>query len=554
MAENSSAARVSSSYNNKPTEEPKVVPRHLLAPFILVTLLFALWGFANDITNPLVKAFKDVFVISNTQSSFVQMAFYGGYATMALPAALFIRRFSYKSGIIVGLALYATGALLSIPAASMVNFNLFLVALYVLTFGLAFLETTANPYILSMGPEKTATQRLNLAQAFNPIGSLTGMTVAILAILGSLQVQDFRDDVSQWRAERAAQFRSQDQATANSGALVDSIMELLNLDQDDGKPVDPKLEEYLDNLEADRNKPLDSELAAKLQLGEIDIDPEAASLADIRYDSVLTKALKAYKTGEIETFRGKPHKKMQVQDLKVVRAPYVAIGLLVLVVLMVFAFMKMPKTGGHHKRLHLKETFGSLLRNKQYLEGVVAQTFYVGAQIMCWTFIIHYATDLLGFTFAKAQAYNIIAMIIFCSSRFICTFLLKFFSPGRLLMTLSIGAMGLTLGAIFLSGMIGLYCLVGISACMSLMFPTIYGIALEGMGDEAKIASAGLIFAIVGGALMPPLQGRVIDLGMVGGLEAVRASFFVPFVSFVVIALYGLRTWKLHQAPTLEKV
>jgi len=202
-----------------------VVPRELVLPFALVTCLFALWGFANDLTNPLVKAFKDIFVISNMQSSFVQMAFYGGYATMALPAALFIRRFSYKSGILVGLALFATGALSFIPAASMANFNLFLAALYVLTFGLAFLETTANPYILSMGDARTATRRLNLAQAFNPIGSLTGMVVAIVATLVSLQVQDFRNDVSQYRAERAAEFRVDETAAAydHGGGVVQAV-------------------------------------------------------------------------------------------------------------------------------------------------------------------------------------------------------------------------------------------------------------------------------------------------------------------------------------------
>jgi len=175
-------------------EKPPVIPKQYLVPFILVTSLFALWGFANNVTDPLVAAFKDIFVISNSQSSWVQMAFYGGYATMAIPAALFIRKFSYKSGILVGLLLYATGAFLCIPAATNANFNLFLVALYVLTFGLAFLETTANPYILSMGDPKTATQRLNLAQAFNPLGSLSGMVIAGSVILGTINVEDFRND------------------------------------------------------------------------------------------------------------------------------------------------------------------------------------------------------------------------------------------------------------------------------------------------------------------------------------------------------------------------
>ena len=527
--------------------EPKTISREYLFPFILVTTLFALWGFANDITNPLVKAFKDVFVISNTQSSFVQAAFYGGYATMALPAAIFIRKFSYKAGIIVGLLLYTTGAMISIPAAAMVNFNLFLIALYVLTFGLAFLETTANPYILSMGDEATATRRLNFAQAFNPIGSLTGMTVAIFAILSNLQVQDFRNDVAQYRAEKAAVVRTANptEEAAKKG-IVDSLMAFLKLDQDDGLPVDPELASFLDSRESGRNAPISAEEMDRVKAREMTLDKDKASLADVPYDDVLAMSLTAYKDGEIAEFRGKPHGKMQGEDLKVVRTPYVVIGIIVFVVMLVFLFSKMPDTGGKHERMHLGATFRHLGRNKRYLEGVVAQTAYVGAQIMCWTFIIHYATDLLGFTFAKAQAYNVIAMIIFCSSRFVCTYLLKFVSPGRLLMTLAVGAMTLTLGAIFLQGMPGLYCLVGISACMSLMFPTIYGIALDGMGDEAKIASAGLIFAIVGGCLMPPLQGKLIDLGGIGGLEGVRVSFVLPFLCFVVVAIFGLRTFRIH--------
>jgi len=511
-----------------------VVPREILWPFALVTLLFALWGFANDVTNPLVKAFKDVFIISNAQSSLVQFAFYGGYATMALPAALFIRRFSYKSGILVGLALYATGAMLSIPAASLAHFNLFLVALYVLTFGLAFLETTANPYVLSMGPAPTATRRLNLAQSFNPMGSLTGMAVAILVILSNLFVQDFRDDVAKYRAQLAAMVRPSVQTAVSDDA------------------IDPALKAWLDQEQAKRNPPLPAEEFEKAKKGQLKLDFEKDSLADIPYDEVLTRALKAYKAGEIQKYRGYTHAQFQDHDLKIVRKPYVGIGLVVLVVLVVFLVNRhMPETANHDKQLHLAATFKMLFRNWQYLEGVVAQTFYVGAQIMCWTFIIHYATELLGFSLAKAQTYNVVAMVIFVTSRFICTFLLKYFSPGRLLMTLAIGGILLTAGTIFIHGIFGLYCLVGISACMSLMFPTIYGIALHGMGEEAKVASAGLIFAIVGGALMPPLQGRIIDMvnqsGGWMGLEGERVSFVLPLICFVVIALYGFRTFVVHK-------
>jgi FHS family L-fucose permease-like MFS transporter len=399
-------------------QKPDVIPSKFLLPFIMVTSLFALWGFANDITNPLVKAFREIFQISNAQSSLVQFAFYGGYATMAIPAAIFIRRYSYKAGIILGLALYASGAMLTIPASLMESFTMFLLGFYVLTFGLAFLETTANPYILSMGPEETATRRLNFAQAFNPMGSLTGMFVAMFYIQKQL-------------------------------------------------------------------------------------------------------------TGD------------RANDLEVVRTPYTVIGIVVLAVMVAFIFVKMPKQGDATGDVRFAATASRLLKNPNYVQGVMAQAFYVGAQIMCWTFIFHYAEDSLGMAPEVASRFNIAAMIIFCSSRFICTFLLKYFKPGKLLMLLALGGIGTTLGAIFLPGMPGLYSLVAISACMSLMFPTIYGIALNGLGDDAKLGSAGLIFAIVGGALMPPLQGSLIDFGEILGMSATRFSFFLPVVCFVVIAGYG---------------
>jgi len=244
--------------------------------------------------------------------------------------------------------------------------------------------------------------------------------------------------------------------------------------------------------------------------------------------------------------------RVQGQELNIVRLPYLVIGLVLLVMILIFAVSKMPKSAPHDLEVHVWQTAKRLFRNKRYLEGVVAQGFYVGAQIMCWTFIIHYAKFNLGWEASKAQRYNIIAMIIFCSSRFICTYLLKFFSPGRLLMSLAIGGIVTTLGAIFVQGIVGLYSLIAISACMSLMFPTIYGIALDGLGQDAKLGSAGLIFAIVGGALMPPLQGRIIDLGgesgMLLGFPAVSASFVLPLICFLIIALYGYRSYRFHHS------
>ncbi len=431
------------------TGKPAVIPAAMIFPFVIVTSLFALWGFANDITNPMVAAFKNVLLISNFESSLVQFAFYGGYCIMAIPAALFIKRFSYKTGIVVGLFLYATGCLLFIPSGNMMQFWAFLVAYFVMTSGLSFLETSANPYILSMGPSDTATRRLNFAQAFNPIGSLTGMLIAKNMILEKL-----------------------DSTTETARRALAS--------------TDPDL------------------------------------LGKIRH-----------------------------HDIGIISTPYIVLGVVVLSAMILFMILKLPKgTGEEDNKLHIGGTFKRLLANGRYVEGVIAQAFYVGAQIMCWTFIIQYAESELGMPKATAQMYNMAAMILFVSSRFICTYLLKYFKPGSLLMALAIGGGILTLGAIFVKGMPGLYSLVGISACMSLMFPTIYGIALKGVGDDAKLGAAGLILAIGGGCLMPPMQGKILDMSAFNlgfmTLSSARMSFVLPLICFVVIAIFGLRTAKEH--------
>lgn len=459
-------------FDNKTGKLIPILSKQMIFPFVLVAILFPLWGFANDVTNPLVKAFKDIFLISNTQSSMVQFAFYLGYGVMAVPAAIFIRNYSYKAGILLGLMLYAIGAILFIPASLTMEFNYFLAALCIITCGLALLETTANPYILSMGHKDTATQRLNLAQAFNPIGSLTGMFVASTYILNKLQVEEFR------AAERSAH-------------------------------------------------------------------PEYAEMLPSVVDGKLTSALQ-----EFSVSNPVEHQAMQAADLVTVRGPYVAIAIIVTLLFILFLFAKLPKTMSHDHPLtkkELKETFGRLFQNKRYLEGVIAQAFYVGAQIMCWTFIIHYGMTVVGLTAAEAQSYNIIAMGVFLLNRFICTFILSYIKPGQMLMLLACGATVFTVGAIFLNGMIGLYSLIGISGCMSLMFPTIYGIALKDMGDDASLASAGLVMAIVGGALMPPLQASLIDgEPLISSLSSVQTSFVLPLICFIVIAIFGYRAHNIH--------
>lgn len=434
----------------------KLIEKKYLITFILITSLFALWGFANDITNPMVAAFQTVMELSAAKASMVQFAFYGGYATMAIPAALFIRRYSYKKGILLGLALYAVGAFLFIPAAAEQSFAFFCLSLYILTFGLAFLETTANPFILSLGSKETSTRRLNLAQAFNPMGSLTGMAVASFLVLPNL-ISDRRDAA--------------------------------------GQIIFPMLSE--------------------------------AEKADIR-----------------------------LHDLAVIRDPYVAIGLVVLAIFVIIALTKMPQTQSEEQKAlgnvnSTRQTLSNLWKNRIYREGVVAQMFYVAAQIMTWTFIIQYA-DYLGIDKATAQKYNIVAMSLFLCSRFISTFLMRYVNTRVLLSIFAIGAALCSLGAITIVGILGLYCLVGISFFMSLMFPTIYGIALENVdSQDTSLGAAFLVMAIVGGALMPPLQGMIIDQQTVFGHPAVNVSYALPLICFIIIMVYG---WRSYQNNKLTRI
>ena len=420
----------------------KLVEKKYLATFVIVTTLFALWGFANDITNPMVAAFQTVMELSVAKASMIQFAFYGGYATMAIPAALFIRRYNYKSGILLGLGLYATGAFLFIPAAEFQNFTFFCFSLYILTFGLAFLETTANPFILSLGSKETSTRRLNLAQAFNPVGSLSGMAIASLIVLPAL-----------W---------------------------------------------------SDRRN----------EAGEI----------------IFGTLSESEKAG------------IRLHDLAVIRDPYVALGIVVLIVFLIVALKKMPAiagTGEQGASAPASHSLRRLWHNRHYCEGVLAQMFYVAAQIMVWTFIIQYA-DRLGINKATAQNYNIFAMSLALCGRFVATGLMRRVNPRRLLMIFGIGASLCTLGTILIDGIAGLYCLVAISAFMSLMFPTIYGIALEDVdAQDTALGAAFLVMAIVGGALMPPLQGAVIDLGTILNHPAVNVSFALPLICFLVVTRYG---------------
>ena len=413
-------------------------------PFFLITGCFALWGFANDMNGPIVKAFSKIFCMSVTEGVMVNVAFYLGYFAMAFPAALFIQRHSFKAGVIVGLSLFAIGALMFLPAKMMGMYAPFLLAYFTMTCGMSFLETSCNPYIYCMGPEQTATQRLNLAQAFNPIGALLGMYIAM--------------------------------------HFVQARMSPISVDD-------------------------------RMLLGEREFD----TLKD--------------------------------HDLAMLIGPYLALGIACLVLLALIFIKRMPKNGDTRSGKGLRQALRELSQVKSYREGVLAQFCYVGAQVSCWTFIIQYGTRVFmqeGMDEKSAeilsQKYNIVAMVFFCVSRFVCTWVLKYVKPSRLLSVLAI------LGAVLVGGVIlfpdrnGLYCLVAVSACMSLMFPTIYGLALHNVGDNVKFAGAGLIMAILGGSVFPPVQALIIDSNIqLLGLSSTNLSFIIPCICIILIAVYGHR-------------
>ena len=420
--------------------------------FGLVVLCFALWGFANDVTNPMVKAFGRIYDLSNVQSSFVQMAFYGGYFVMALPAALLNRKTGYRIGILIGLGLFAVGNLLFYPGVKAGDYGAFLLAYFIMTCGLSFLETSANPLVLSMGPGENAALRLNFAQAFNPIGSLLGIWVSI----------------------KAVQERLSPLSTAERSALPDS---------------------------------------------------EASAVLS--------------------------------RDLEILSRPYIFLGfVLIAVLILFFLFTRKVSLGEPGKGEFLppvRASFRALLADKNYTRGVVAQFFYVGAQIMCWTFIIQYGVRLftgMGYSEAEgeilAQKYNLVAMFLFCGSRFLGTAFLRKIRPYKMLAALSASAIALLLLTIFSTSVIGLFALVAVSGCMSIMFPTIYALGLKRTGVHTPIGAAGLVMAILGGSILPVLQAAVIDLPISGALPSVNVSFVVPLIAFAVILNYAFFSRRHH--------
>jgi MFS transporter, FHS family, L-fucose permease len=407
-----------------------MLKRTPVLPFILITSLFLMWGLANNMTDTLLAAFKKIMSMSDFQTTFVQYSFYGAYFCLAIPAAILIKKYTYKTGILIGLGLFILGSLLFFPASKTMVYSHFLIALFILAGGLSLLETSANPYIISMGPEETGVQRLNLAQSFNPIGSIIGVGLSKFFILSQLnQAND---------AERAAM------------------------------------------------------PAEDLQ-------------------------------------------KIQAEELSAVMGPYVGVAIFLVVLWILIFATRMPAANDTDKKLNFGESFSRLFKNKNYVKAVIAQFFYVGAQIGVWSFTIRLVMNELSVDEAEASNYYLISLILFLISRFVCTYIMRFITPRKLLFILSISAALLSLLVILGNGTLAVWALVAISACMSLMFPTIYALGLEGLGEDTKIGGSGLIMAILGGAVITGIQGLISDQ-----TGSINTAFSVPLACFLVVAIFAI--------------
>jgi FHS family L-fucose permease-like MFS transporter len=460
----------------------QIIPKNALLPFILLTTLFFAWAVPNNLTDTMLAAFKRIMSMSDSKTAWIQVVCYLlGYGCCAIPGALFIKKYTYKSGVLLGLLLYAGGCFLFYPAMlclqinADVSFIMYLIAIFILFAGLSVLETATNSYVCAIGPEETATRRLNFAQSFNPFGAIAGVVISQVFVLSQLNL-----------------------LTASERASL-----------------------------------------------------PAADLANI-----------------------------QGGELNSVTMTYVALGIVMLALLLAILFTRMPKLKEGGQKMELAATFKRLIKNKNYVWGVVAQFFYVGAQISVWSFVIRYVMqqlnldgvvaalgdtassetivtalrnvepiaagfynvcewirldDLLPRTSEQAGAtYYILSLVLFVIARFICTWLMKYFKPRHILSTLAITAVACCLITVYGKGFAGVYALMGITGCMSLMFPTIYGTGIRGLGDDTKLGGAGMVMAIAGAAVLTQIQGIVSDS------TSIALAYWIPTIAFAIIAYYSL--------------
>ena len=429
-------------------EHSALVYPSLKVPFILLVTCFAAWGTAANLSEVMVSVFRRIFELSNFQSALVTFAYYGAYFLLAVPAALINKRFGYKVGVLVGLGLAAVGGFMFLPASWLLTYGAFLAALFLLAAGLSILETSANPFAIAMGPEETSTRRLNLAQAFNPVGTNLGVMLGAIIVLPRLT--------------------SEEQRASLEGVALQQAKE---------------------------------------------------------------------------------------QDISLVLVPYLAIATVLVIIWFLIFFRKMEnpleihehEVGGAHPHAE-KGVLGRLLQNRHYSFGVAAQFFNIAAQVATWSFTLQYASEVVGLSGYGPGIALQTSLIVFLISRFVMFWLMGKFRPTRLLAIMATAGVILALVAVLSQNMLGLVAVIAISACISLMFPTIYGVALHGLGDDTKFGAAGLVMAILGGALVPPVHGLVVDAS--GGNQAI--GFLIVAFSLAVVLGYAIFDLKTNRNATIE--
>lgn len=414
---------------------PLVYPK-MWVLFAVLICCFTAWGVAADLTTPMVAGFKRIFEMNTFQASLVQLAYFGAYFLLALPAAFINQRFGYKAGLLSGVLLAAAGAIAFYPASKIMTYEAFLIALFAIAAGCSILETSANPYVMSLGPEETATRRLNFAQAFNPVGTNIGVLLAATLIL-------------------------------------------------------PKLDEPVNMASMD---PAQEQTVRAGQLGAV-------------------------------------------------MGPYLGLGFVLIAIGLVIAIKKSPTIVEEFESGDTgdQSAFRILMSNKRYVFGVIAQFFNVAAQVCTWTYLIQYSQQALNGSLQLGGYLLQVSLIVFLISRFIMTWVIGKIRATKVLTVLGALAVVLCVFAMFSPNVAGVVALVAVSFCLSLMFPTIYGVALTGLGPATKFGAAGLVMAIVGGAIMPLIQGAILDA------TSPAISFIVPAVCFAVVTAYAL--FDLKAAP-----
>jgi MFS transporter, FHS family, L-fucose permease len=417
-----------------PSSRPVTQSTGLIA-LVLIVSLFFLWGMANNLNDILIKQFKKAFELSDFQAGLVQSAFYMGYFMLAIPASVCTRRLGYKGALLIGLCLYATGAFLFYPAAATHIYGLFLMALFIIASGLAFLETAANPLVTVLGPADGAARRLNLAQSFNPLGSITGVLIGQHFIFSGMETQP-------------------------------------------------------------------QELAAMTSTGR-----------------------HAY----------------YVSQSAAVQIPYLVIGLVVLVWALLIARMRLPTAADHTAGARGGgSNIRHLMRNSNFLLAVVAQFFYVGAQVCVWSYLIRYVQITLPGTPEQGAAnFLTLALIVFMIGRFVGTWLMRYITAVRLLAVFAAIGIALVAIATWVPGRVGIYALVVNSFFMSIMFPTIFALGLNGLDDEErKLGSSFLVMAIIGGAILPAVMGAVSDAA------GIQRAMAVPMLCFAAVLGFAFHARK----------